>query len=126
MAKEQRQAFKFVNSSCSDALTLFEKYNLDKNPQFAQFVTSVFVCSRDEKGNSDLLKRFISLLQTLASGVRAADEFTCKKLVFEIAKYHNGLGGVDEFMRQFAKICLATDADLANKLERVLNMPISI
>lgn len=44
-----------------------------------------------------------------------------------LAKNHNYLGGVDQYMKEFARVCIGTgDRDLTNNLERVLNSEISI
>jgi len=49
-----------------------------------------------------------------------------KKTIFEIAKYHNRLGGCDKYMKEFARICLGTDPDLAARLEMALNGEIAL
>lgn len=54
--------------------------------------------------------------------------FMLKAQVLSIAKQHNLYGGVDNYMRVFAKICvdLPDGGAIANRLEGVLNAPIAI
>ena len=46
----------------------------------------------------------------------------------QIAKQHNMFGQVDEYMRQFARVCvdLPDDGLVANKLEKLLNTEVAI
>lgn len=57
----------------------------------------------------------------------ADPEYALRYQVAALAKHHNVLGGVDQLMKEFARICV----DLGNRtitsnLERVLNAEISI
>jgi len=48
-------------------------------------------------------------------------------LLVSLAKNHNFFGGMDEYMKEFTRICMATeDIYVCKNLERLLNTEISI
>lgn len=54
-------------------------------------------------------------------------EFLQKFLVVALCKNHNQLGQVDQFMRQFAKLCMdLPDKRISQNLEQLLNAEISV
>lgn len=54
-------------------------------------------------------------------------EFMLRYQVVAFAKNHNFLGGLDKYMKQFARICLELgNREISNNLERVLNSEVSI
>ena len=61
--------------------------------------------------------------QHIYHGLARDQAFMLKFTVLQIAKQHNLYGQVDNYMRQFAKICvdLPDGGETAKKLEGVLN-----
>lgn len=54
-------------------------------------------------------------------------EFMLKYQVVSLAKNHNYYGAIDQYMREFAGMCVKTgDRTLTRNLERVLNAEVSI
>jgi hypothetical protein len=54
-------------------------------------------------------------------------EFMAKWQVVALAKNHNFFGGMDSYMKEFARICMETgDQSLIRNLESLLNTEISL
>ena len=64
----------------------------------------------------------MQLTQSLEQG----SVFESKKLIVEIAKHHNKMGGVDAYMREFARVLLKANHGLARQLEIVMNSEVAI
>ncbi len=104
--------------------------------KFSQLLESLDGSLQDESNQEDHMERLRKEIKKdlfedvvrnkkvkaeCASAPKKSQQFLTKQLLVDMARHHNRFGGVDSYLREFARILIATDPDLAAKLERALN-----